>query len=117
MAGEWASARLTRCGRTGAAYLEDRRACHRCGRDCDQQPDDAPEEASESKNVIVAVCPTRSVALLLLIVTEGATVSTEIGGFRLPAELLFPTASVNVAAATETVPLAVELGEGVKVAV
>jgi hypothetical protein len=74
-------------------------------------------EGSESVKVMVAVCPVRSVAAELVMVTVGATVSIVIEGVRLPAVLSFPAASVNVAAATETVPSAVELGVGVNVAV
>ena len=49
--------------------------------------------------------------------TVGATVSMVIGVAIPPARLLLPAASVNVAAATEIEPGAVELAVGVKIAV
>ena len=50
--------------------------------------------------------------------TLGATVVSIVSGAaRPPGRLLLPATSVNVAAATETVPGAVELASGVKIAV
>ena len=73
-------------------------------------------DSSLSVNVIVADSPLLSVALLLAMATVGATVSTEITGASVPAVLSLPAASVNRPAATDTVPLAVELAVGVNVA-
>lgn len=74
-------------------------------------------DASLSVNVMVAVSPLLSEALLLKIVTVGATVSIEMAGERLPAIFPLPAASLNALAATEIVPLAVDVGVGVNVAV
>ena len=49
--------------------------------------------------------------------TVGATLSIMIADARLPGRFWLPAASVNVSAATETVPGVVELGAGVKIAV
>jgi hypothetical protein len=74
-------------------------------------------EGSLSVNVIVAVSPMRSAVVLLEIATVGATVSIESDGVSWLATLAFPAGSVNVVAATETVPAEVEFAVGVNVAV
>jgi hypothetical protein len=68
-------------------------------------------------NVSVAVWPLTSVGVLLEIATVGATVSIAIAGVSAPAVLALPAASVNVPAATLTVPLPVKFVAGVNVAV
>ena len=73
-------------------------------------------EGSLSVNVIVAVSPALRADLLVATATVGATVSIEMDGDSAPAVLSLPAASVNVAAATETVPAAVDPAVGVKVA-
>ena len=74
-------------------------------------------EGSLSVNVIVAVSPIRSAVALLEIAMVGATVSIESDGVSWPATLALPAGSVNVVAATETVPGKVEFAVGVNVAV
>ena len=71
---------------------------------------------SLSVKVIVAVSPLLRLALLEVIVTVGATVSTVIEGESDPVRLPLPGASVKVLAATETAPGAFELAVGVNVA-
>ena len=74
------------------------------------------EEFSLSVNVIVAVWPMPRVVLSLVIATVGTTVS--IGSVRrIDARLALPAASVNLPAATDICPDAVELAVGVKMAV
>ena len=90
-------------------------------------PDSAPPDTSTSATVnvvegslrvkvIVAVWPDRRAGMLDAIVMVGETVSMEIDGEIAPAVLSFPAASLNVAAATETVPGVVESAAGVKIA-
>ena len=75
-----------------------------------------PATVSLVVNVISAVSPARTAARLLVIRTDGAIVSIEIVGLSVPATLALPTASVNLPAATETVPGAVDPAAGVNVA-
>ena len=74
-------------------------------------------EGSLSVNVMVAVWPLRRAVVELVMVTVGDTVSMASDGARAPAMLGLPAASVNMAAATRTVPVADGLGVGVKVIV
>ena len=71
---------------------------------------------SESVNVSVAVLPTLSEVLLVVISISGRTVST-VKVLLLPSVLALPPASVNALLATLTTPAVVLLASGVKVAV
>ena len=64
-----------------------------------------------------AVSPLLRDALLLVIATVGATVSIVIGGESDPATFVLPAASVNLPAATETLPDRIEFAVGTNVAV
>ena len=70
-------------------------------------------EGALSVKVIVAVCPARSVGWLAAMATVGRTVLMASGGVSAAATLPLPAASVNAPAVTVTVPLTVELVNGV----
>ena len=75
-----------------------------------------PVSGSLAVNVIVAVSPTLSAVLLVAMAIVGRTVSILIDGDRLAAVLALPTVSVNLPAAIEIPPAAVDPAAGVKVA-
>ena len=74
-------------------------------------------DVSLSVNESVAFSPLLRLALFVVTVTVGAIVSMAIGADRAAATLPLPAVSVNVLAATEIEPAAIELAVGVNVAV
>ena len=72
---------------------------------------------SLSLKVIVAVVPALSVCRLLVMTTVGGFVSMASVGESAPARFVFPATSVNLPAATVTVPVPTKLAVGVNVAV
>ena len=76
-------------------------------------------EASDKVKVMVAVSPTPSSALLVVIATVGGVVSlvSTVMETEPALVLALPAASVNLLASTETTPSVVLLAVGVKVAV
>ena len=76
-------------------------------------------EASDKVKVMVAVSPTPSSALFVVIATVGGVVSlvSTVMETEPALVLALPAASVNLLASTETTPSVVLLAVGVKVAV